>query len=333
MARPTVLDVAAAAGVSRATAARVLAGAENVDPAMTAAVRKHAELLGYETNSAARMLRGGRAGAIGLILAFNELGSIGGTFFTSVLKGAAMGLSAGEVQPVLLPADLEDRERIPRFLRSGSVDGAIVILQHEITHLVDQIMDSPVPIAWVGRPADDVGSAPIVVDCDNYDGGVQAGRALIEAGRRRIGIITGPPDMAQASARAQGWTDELARHGISPGPIVHGDFTVDSGAAAMARLLQRDPQLDGVFACSDLMASGALRVLQAAGRAVPTDVSLIGFDDVAIATASNPPLTTVRQPLEEMGRTAAEALLARVRGQDVASEHILPTALIRRESL
>lgn len=333
MARPTILDVAAAAGVSRATAARVLAGADNVDPVMTAAVKRHAELLGYETNFAARVLRGGRAGAIGLVIALNELGSIGGTFFASVLKGAAIGLSAGEVQPVLLPADLEDRERVPRFLRSGAVDGVIVILQHEITHLVDQLMDSPVPVAWVGRPGEAIGADAIVVDSDNYGGGVRAGRALAEAGRRRIGIITGPPDMAQARARAQGWTDELARHGIAPGPIVHGDFTVDSGAAAMARLLQRDPLLDGVFACSDLMASGALRVLQAAGRAVPTDVSLIGFDDVAIATASNPPLTTVRQPLEEMGRTAAAALLARVRGEDASAEHILPTSLIRRESL
>ncbi len=333
MARPTILDVATAAGVSRATAARVLAGATNVDAAMTAAVKREAELLGYETNFAARVLRGGRAGAIGLVIAFNELGSIEGTFFTSVLKGAAKGLSAGEVQPVLLPADHEDRDRIPRFLRSGAVDGAIVILQHEITHLVDQLVDSPVPVAWVGRPGEDVGPEPIVVDSDNYGGGVLAARALLDAGRRRIGIITGPPDMAQAVARAQGWTDELAAHGIAPGPIVHGDFTVDSGAAAMARLLQRDPQLDGVFACSDLMASGALRVLQAAGRVVPTDVSLVGFDDVAIAVAANPPLTTVRQPLEEMGRTAAEALLARVRGEDVPSAHILPTTLIRRESL
>ncbi len=91
--------------------------------------------------------------------------------------------------------------------------------------------------------------------------------------------------------------------------------------------------MDAVFACSELMASGALRVLQAAGRSVPVDVSLVGFDDVAIATASNAPLTTVRQPLEEMGRTAAEAVLARVRGEQVPAEHILPTTLIRRESL
>lgn len=333
MARPTVVDVAQAAGVSRATAARVLAGATNVDPAMTQAVEREARRLGYETNFAARVLRSGRAGAVGLVIAFEELGSHSGTFFTAVLKGAAKGLAAGEVQPVLLPADQEDLNRIPGFLRSGALDGAIVILQHEISHLVDRLADAPVPIAWVGRPHADIGADPIVIDSDNYGGGVLAARALIEAGRRSIGIITGPLDLEQARDRTRGWTDELERNGIAPGPIVHGDFTLDSGTAAMARLLQRSPDLDGVFASSDLMAAGALRVLQAAGRRVPTDVSVVGFDDILIAGTSDPPLTTVRQPLEEMGRAAADTLLATIRGEAAEKQQLLPTSLIRRESL
>lgn len=333
MSRPTIVDVARAAGVSRATAARVLAGATNVDPAMAAAVGREAARLGYETNFAARVLRGGRAGAIGLVIAFDELGGLSGTFFTAVMKGAAKGLSAGEVQPVLLPADHEDLDRIPRFLRSGAIDGAIVVLQHEITHLVDRLADSPVPIAWVGRPRGEIGPDPIVIDSDNYGGGVLAARALVENGRRNIGIITGPLDMEQARERTRGWTDELARHGIEPGPIVHGDFTLDSGTAAMARLLQRVPTLDGVFACSDLMAAGAMRVLQAAGRRVPTDVSLVGFDDVLLAATNDPPLTTVRQPLEEMGRAAADTLLGAIRGEAVERVQVLPTSLVHRESL
>lgn len=333
MVRPTVVDVAQAAGVSRATAARVLAGATNVDAAMTQAVEREAQRLGYETNFAARVLRGGRAGAVGLVIAFEELGSHSGTFFTAVLKGAAKGLTAGEVQPVLLPADQEDLDRIPRFLRSGALDGTIVILQHEISHLVDRLANAPVPIAWVGRPHADIGPDPIVIDSDNYGGGVLAARALIEAGRRSIGIITGPLDLEQARDRTRGWTDELERHGIAPGPIVHGDFTLDSGTAAMARLLQRAPDLDGIFASSDLMAAGALRVLQAAGRRVPTDVSVVGFDDILIAGTSDPPLTTVRQPLEEMGRAAADTLLATIRGDAAEKQQLLPTSLIRRESL
>ncbi|WKK73159.1 LacI family DNA-binding transcriptional regulator [Rathayibacter oskolensis] len=332
MSRPTLVDVAQAAGVSRATAARVLAGGTNVDVRMSAAVEHAAKQLGYEANSAARMLRGGRAGAIALIVAFNELDSLTGTFFTSVLKGAAKGLYAGEVQPVLLPADHDDGDRIPKFLRSRAVDGAIIILQHEITHLAQALVDSPVPIAWVGRPRVALAPDAIVVDSDNYGGGRLAARALADAGRRRLGIIAGPHDMEPARDRIRGWRDELSELGIDHSPIVHGEFTLESGSAAMARLPQRHPDLDGVFASSDLMANGAIRVLQASGRRVPADVSVVGFDDVVVATTSDPTLTTVRQPLEDMGRVAAETVLAVVQGREVDRQPILATTLVQRES-
>lgn len=332
MIRPTLVDVAKVAGVSRATAARVLSGGTTVDARMTAAVEQAAKSLGYEANSAARMLRGGRAGAIALIVAFNELDSLRGSFFTSVLKGAAKGLYAGEVQPVLLPADQDDSDRIPRFLRSRAVDGAIIILQHEIAHLAETLFEAPFPIAWVGRPQVALADDAIVIDSDNYGGGVTAARALVDVGRRRLGIITGPHDMEPARDRARGWRDELDRLGVDSGPAVQGAFTVESGSAAMARLLQRHPDLDGVFASSDLMANGAIRVLQAAGRRVPADVSVIGFDDVMIAATSDPPLTTIRQPLEDMGRVAAETLLSVINGRDVDRQPILPTTLVQRES-
>lgn len=333
MARPTIVDVARAASVSRATAARVLSGATNVDRAMTEAVEREAARLGYEANSAARVLRGGRAGAIGLVIAFDELDSLVGTFFTAVLKGAATGLSAGDVQPVLLPADHEDQTKIARFLRSGAVDGAIVVLQHEITHLVESLADSPVPIAWVGRPIGKVGSKAIIVDSDNYGGGVLAARAIVEAGRTKLAIIGGPADMRPARDRQRGWRDELARLGVAPGPVVHGDFTMEGGADAMRRLLAIAGDVDGIFASSDLMAAGAIRVLETAGRRVPVDVSVVGFDDVLVAATSDPPLTTIRQPLEDMGRVAAENLLAATKGQPFERDVVLPTTLVRRGSL
>jgi DNA-binding LacI/PurR family transcriptional regulator len=332
MTRPTLVDVARAAGVSRATAARVLAGGTKVDVRMSAAVELAAKQLGYEANSAAMLLRGGRSGAIALIVAFNELDSLGGTFFTSVLKGAAKGLYANEVQPVLLPADQDDSDRIPRFLRSRAVDGAIIILQHEITHLAQALLNSPVPIAWVGRPRVALAPDAIVVDSDNYAGGRLAARALVDAGRRRLGIIAGPHDMGPARDRVRGWRDELAERGVDHGAIAHGAFTLESGSSAMARLLHRHPDLDGVFASSDLMANGAIRVLQASGRRVPSDVSVVGFDDVVIATTSEPPLTTIRQPLEDMGRVAAETVVAVVQGREVDRQPILATTLVQRES-
>jgi len=332
MTRPTLVDVAKAAGVSRATAARVLSGGTKVDARMAAAVLHAAEQLGYEANSAARMLRGGRAGAIGLIIAVDELDSLTGTFFTSVLKGAAKALHAADLQPVLLPADQDDADRIPRFLRSRAVDGAVVILQHEITHLAPTLADSPVPIAWVGRPRGELADDAIVVDSDNHGGGRLAARALADAGRRTLGIIAGPHDMEPARDRIRGWRDELTDRGIPHGAIVHAEFTLESGAAAMARLLHRHPDIDGVFASSDLMAVGAIRMLQASGRRVPTDVSVVGFDDVIIATTADPPLTTVRQPLEEMGRVAVETVIRVVDGQEADRQPVLPTTLVPRES-
>lgn len=138
--------------------------------------------------------------------------------------------------------------------------------------------------------------------------------------------------MEPARDRIRGWRDELTDLGIEHGAIVHADFTLESGSAAMARLLQRHHDLDGVFASSDLMANGAIRVLLASGRRVPTDVSVIGFDDVVIATTSDPMLTTIRQPLEDMGRVAAETVIAAVQGRDVDRQPVLATTLVQRES-
>lgn len=333
MTRPTLVDVAREAGVSRATAARVLADATNVDARMTAAVMKAVDALGYETNSVGRSLRGGRAGAIALIVPFHDLDNLRGAFFTSVLKGAADELYAAQYQPILIPADHPDIDRIPRFLRSRSVDGAIAILQHEITQLAVTLIESPVPVAWVGRPGSALAPEAIVIDSDNYGGGALAARTLVEAGRRRLGIIAGPFDVLAAGERVRGWRDELTRLGVESSALAHGEFSLESGSAAMARMLEREPDLDGVFVSSDLMAVGALRVLQASGRRVPSDVSVIGFDDVIIATTVNPPLTTIRQPLGEMGRVAAQTVLTIVRGGTVDRRPVLSTNLVIRESV
>ncbi|SMH38248.1 DNA-binding transcriptional regulator, LacI/PurR family [Rathayibacter oskolensis] len=332
MAEPTLVDVARVAGVSRATAARVLAGRTNVDAGMTAAVEHAAKQLGYEANGAARMLRGGRADSIALIVAFHDLDRLPGTILTAVLKGAAASLHAQGIQPILLPADHNDSGRVSRLLRSRAIDGAIVILQNEMTEVTQTLANSSAPIAWVGRPRVGLAENAIVVDADNYGGGRLAARTLAESGRRRLGIIAGPHDMKPARERLRGWRDELVHLGIDYTPLVHGAFTIESGLSAMVRLLQRHPDLDGVFASSDLMANGAIHALQASGRHVPTDVSVVGFDDVAIAITTNPPLTTIRQPLADMGRVAAETVVAILHGREVDRQPILATHLVQRES-
>jgi len=326
--------VADAAGVSRATAARVLAGSHTVDPMMTRAVLSAAEELGYQTNAAARTLRSGRTGSVGLILAMNELDGMAGPFTTGPLKGATSVLSAAGLQPVLLPVGPHDGERITHYLGGGHVDGAVVILQHELSGIVEHLEHARPPLVYVGRPVGlSAGASPVYVDSDNYGGGRIAARAMIAAGRTRIATIAGPSDMQAAVDRLAGWRDELADAGRPIGAIVHGDFTMASGAEAMSRLLSRQDDLDGVFAASDLMALGAARALHAAGRSVPADVSLVGFDDTVVAATFEPPLTTVRQPLEDLGRTAAGLLLRLIDGEHDVGQVVLPTRLVPRESL
>jgi DNA-binding LacI/PurR family transcriptional regulator len=154
-------------------------------------------------------------------------------------------------------------------------------------------------------------------------------------GRRRIATIAGPLDMGVGLDRLDGYRDGLAAAGLAadPGLVESGDFTEESGAAATARLLARPgPPIDAVFAASDLMAAGALRTLRAAGRRVPEDVAVVGFEDSAVARYAQPPLTTVRQPIEEMGRQATGLLLAKVAGQATGTHLVLDTELVVRAS-
>lgn len=331
MKRPTIADVALGAGVSRATAARVMAGSDRVDPAMTAAVLAEARRVGYETNLAARSLRSGRSGAVGLVVTTAELGGATGDFVAGILRGAVRALTEADVQPVVVAADSD--ARASRYLGGGHVDAAIVILQHEFGEAASAIAAAPLPLVWVGRPGFAVAGRSAVVDADNYAGGRLAARTLLDAGRQRIAHIAGPTDMTAANDRRQGWLDELTSSGVVPGPIAYGDFGVGDGTAAMLRLLAREPGIDAVFAASDHMAAGALRALQAAGRSVPRDVALLGFDDVTAATTTDPPLSTIRQPLEEMGRLAAGLATALASGDDVTHSHTLPVRLVVRESL
>jgi DNA-binding LacI/PurR family transcriptional regulator len=157
---------------------------------------------------------------------------------------------------------------------------------------------------------------------------------LLEQGRRSVATITGPLDMSAGQDRLAGYRQALtaAKLTFRRSAVAEGDFTVEGGAAAMARLLETEPDLDGVFVASDLMALGAIRTLAEHGRRVPDDIAVVGFDDVREAQLTTPPLSTVRQPLDELGRTMTRVLLARIGGMDVAQRTVLPTEVVRRQT-
>ncbi|AXG81356.1 LacI family DNA-binding transcriptional regulator [Streptomyces paludis] len=307
--RPTLEAVAARAGVSRATASRVVRGGAGVREALAEKVRGAVAELGYVPNHAARTLVTRRTGAVAVIIAEPEVRIFSDPFFSRQIRGISRELSAHDTQLVLLLLDGPgDHDRLARYLAGGHADGALAFSLHTDDPIPAIIRRAGMPTVYGGRPAADP-AAVRYVDADNRGGARAAVRYLRGLGRRRIAHIAGPLDQTSALDRLDGYREEQAP-GADPALIAEGAFTVESGALAMAELLARCPGLDAVFAANDLMASGALRVLKEHGRTVPGDVALVGFDDMdAVAEVTDPPLTTVRQDVEGMGRLMARLLL------------------------
>ncbi len=310
--RPTLEAVAERAGVSRATASRVVNGGAGVRAELVERVRTAVEELGYVPNQAARSLVTRRHDAVAVVIAEPEARVFADPFFAQQLRGISKELSAHDSQLVLLLVeDAADFDRVGRYLSGGHVDGALIFSLHADDPLPTITRNLGMPTVFGGRPGWTEASGDrsvLYVDCDNRGGAREATRHLVGLGRSRVAHICGPLDQTASVDRLDGFRDVLLD--ADPRLIVEGDFTPEGGERAMAELLDRCPELDGVFAASDLMASGALRVLRQRGRRVPEDVAVVGFDDmVQVAQWTDPQLTTVRQNVEEMGRLMARLLL------------------------
>ncbi|MFF7155045.1 substrate-binding domain-containing protein [Streptomyces sp. NPDC008139] len=339
--RPTLEAVAARAGVSRATASRVVNGSEGVRAPLVERVRKAVDELGYVPNQAARTLVTRRNDAIAVVVAEPETRFFTDPFFAQQVRGISKELTARDNQLVLLLTEgAADYERVGRYLAGGHVDGALIFSLHTDDSLPVLARRAGVPTVIGGRPGwtdFDSDHGTLYVDCDNRGGARDAVRHLLGIGRRRIAHIAGPLDQTASVDRLDGFRDVLPE--TDPRMIAEGDFTPEGGARAMAELLQRCPDLDAVFAASDVMASGALRVLRTSGHRVPDDIAVVGFDDmVSVAEWTDPPLTTVRQDIEEMGRLMARLLLRAVapptgpQSVPALSSIVTPTHLVVRAS-
>ncbi|MFI7217600.1 LacI family DNA-binding transcriptional regulator [Micromonospora maritima] len=329
--RPTLEAVARRAGVSRATVSRVVNGSTTVAESIQQAVRRAVEELGYVPNLAARSLVTQRTDSIALVMpeaatrVFSD-----DQVFPGIIRGAAQELEAADKQLVLMLAGSPaGHERVERYTTGRHVDGVLFASLHGEDPLPGRLARLGIPVVCGGRPLDG-GDVPYV-DVDHTGGVATAVEHLIATGRRRVATIAGPQDMVAGIERLIGYRTTVTAAGL-PELVAFGDFTRESGTAAMRELLAADPELDAVFAASDLMAHAAMRALREAGRRVPDDVAVIGFDDIETAAYTEPPLTTVRQPIVELGRSMTRQLLRIAAGEEVEQALVLPTELVVRES-
>jgi DNA-binding LacI/PurR family transcriptional regulator len=329
----TLEEVAAAAGVSRATVSRVVNGLDRVSPKTRQSVLRAVDRLGYTPNRVARSLATRRTDSVALVIPEPATKLFGDPFFPRLVVGIGEVLSAADKQLVLLaPQSRDDEDRLERYLLAAQADGVLLVSLHGNNPLPEHLNQRGVPLVVGGRPH---GQGISYVDVDNVQGAMSAVRHLLASGRRQIATITGPPDMAPSADRLEGYRRALREAGIEVDPALEapGQFEQDLARRSMTELLERRPELDAVFVASDLMAAGALQALRRAGRRVPDDVAIVGYDDSQLATSVDPPLSSVRQPTEDMGREMARLLLTSITArQHVARRVILDTQLVVRQS-
>lgn len=327
---PTLDEVARHAGVSRSAASRAMNNARNVSPAKREAVAQAARELGYVPNATARALATSTVGTVVLAISNDDPALFGDPFFSQVLVGVAVALDRSELDLTLVLASSErGQARLERLLRSRRSDGVMLMALRGDDPLNRVAAATNLPVVVGGRPL--TGEPRWFVDVDNRGGARLGTEHLLTSGCRRIATITGPMDVQASVARLQGFADALAVHGLPADRVEHADFSHDGGTRAMARLLEMHPDIDGVFAASDNMAAGALRALRAAGRRVPEDVAVVGFDDLEVALHTEPALTTVSQPIRGLGEEMATMLVRLIAGES-PTPLILPTRLVVRGS-
>ncbi|MEU3856596.1 substrate-binding domain-containing protein [Streptomyces sp. NPDC028722] len=288
---------------------------------------------GCVVNRRARSLITGRSDSVGFLLAEPQERLFEDPNFIVLLRGCTQALAAHDVPLLLMPAGTQDeRQRITRYMTAGHVDGVLLVSSHSGDPVAEELREAGVPLVACGKPIG-LGWKVSYVAADDRDGARDMVRHPLSLGRRRIGVVTGPPDTPGGVERLAGYRKVLAEAGIAADErlVVSGDYSRASGEAGAERPLARTPDMDAVFVAFDLMAQGVPAALHRAGKRVPDDIAVAGFDDSPAATAASPPLTTIRQPWDRISAETVRVLLAQTGGEDPAAV-ILPTELVRRDS-
>lgn len=335
--RPTIRDVAARAGVSHQTVSRVINGRDEVTPETRDRVLAAIRELQYVPSPLARGLMGSRTHSLGMVTA-----DVTDQTFAQAVAGAELETRRRGYYLMVASVEGETEDDEVGYLRlmlERRVEG-LIVFRPQLPLASEQL-----PPALERVPLVSIGSNElpgfIAVDVDNRGGGFQATSLLVRSGHRAIATITGPPEWPSARARLEGYRGALREAGLpSDETLVEAasDWGLESGQEALGRLLARGARFTAVFAHSDLLALGAIRELRSRGLAVPDDVSVVGYDDIPVASFVEPPLTTVHQPMRDVGALAAKLLLDRITGDGgtpapVGGRIHLPTTLVERGSV
>jgi LacI family transcriptional regulator len=310
------------------TVSRALNGQPGVSPARRQEIKRLAGRLGYAVNRAAQKLSGGRSRLLGVVTPHLD-----SPFVSAVVTGAGSAARAAGYE--MRVYSLVERGRRPpggvTRLLEQIADGVIALLPFEFDYL-EALSAARVPVVTVDQRT--ARARFPTVAADSYGGGRAAVEHLARLGHRRIAFVAGDERLASARERRRAYQDTLAAEGLPHDPrlVVPGRFTEEGGRSAAATLLRLRRRPTAIFAANDLSAFGVLGALRQAGLRVPQDVSLVGFDDLPAAAHVHPPLTTVRQPLAEMGASAVRSLLVQISGGVAPGAVSLATALVVRAS-
>lgn len=329
----SIADLARLAGVSKATVSRALSGSPLVKPETRERIEALAREHDFRPNLPARYLSLGASRTIAFVTADCapcEPGNASADLFNlEIMGGVAQGLRELGYDMLALYVEAEEENWVADYLDSGLVAGFILMTYERKSRRLELLAEREAPfIAWgigEGRYCSVTG--------DNGSGGRLAADRLLGRGSRRIAFIGGPEGDLESGERQRGFCELLAEAGapLAPGRLVHGDYSEESGALAMGRLLAADPGLDAVFAASDLMAIGAMGALKARGRRIPEDVAVIGYDDIRLAAYVSPSLTTISQHISLSGKLLARDLVAFLEG-GLVTNRLVPVELIARDS-
>jgi LacI family transcriptional regulator, galactose operon repressor len=326
----TIADVAARAGVSKTTVSRVLNGKGEIDEATAARVRQVIDEMGYVPSARAVGLARGRTQIVGMLVP-----SLTWPWMGEVLQGVVDVVETEGYGLLLFTCNRGD-ESMRQFasqVSAKSFDGLLVVEPEGTLDYIAGLHARGLPVIMI----DDRGKRPLFpsVATTNHSGGHAAGTHLLELGRHRPLVITGPNRFGCSQERLDGFAEAYAAAGrpLDHALVVEGDFTLDCGRRAVKQIIDAGAAFDAVFAHNDLSAAGAMQAAREAGRRVPEDIAVVGFDDLPLAATTDPPLTSVRQPLREMGEAAAQMLLAHFDGAALPqSPTVIPTTFTIRGS-